>query len=114
VLIYRTRRTSETVEFVKNNHPASLAGSPGDTWRKYLKNHSGAGETFYDLEQGYLRALGFSYWDTFLNYLGYVYGSIRERVRQWTGSSPAATSRYLAEDGSVFMLEDGTGYYAQE
>lgn len=116
MLIWRSQRTSETVEFVKNNEPASVNGTPGDTWRKFLKNNGGTGETFYDLEQGYLRQQGHSFWDTLVNAAGFVVGGLRGRLKQWLDSIlGGSSSYYLMEDGSSkYALEDGSGFYILE
>lgn len=107
-------RPSKIVEFVQENEPSSVTGTPGDTWRKYLQNNGGTGETFYDKEQGYLRQKGVSTWDQYMNQLGYVIGVIWDRLRSWLSSitSSPTNSKYVQEDGiSAYILEDGTGNY---
>lgn len=116
MLLFRSRRTSETAESVKNNDPASATGTPGDMWKRFLGLNGGSGQTFHDLEQGYLRQQGMSRWDLFLQSIGITIGVLRERMRQFLASiigSP--NSFYLQEDGiSKYVLEDGSGFYILE
>lgn len=116
MLIWRSMRPSKIVEYVKNNSPTSVTGTPGDTWRKFLKDSGATGETIYDMEQAYLRSQGATTWDRFLNALGYTFGVIRDRMRSWLDSisTPPTSDRYLSEAGDLFQLEDGSGYYLLE
>jgi hypothetical protein len=116
MLIFRSQKPSKTAEFVKNNEPASATGTPGDMWKRFLGNNGGTGDTFYDLEQGYLRLQGMTTWDLFLASIGIIVGVIRQRITSFLSSilSPSS-SYYLQEDGtSKYVLEDGSGFYIME
>lgn len=116
MLIWRSQKPSKTAEFVKNNEPASAYGTPGDIWKRFLGNNGGTGQTFHDLEQGYLRAEGMSTWDKLVEAAGLIIGTLRERLRAWlTSIFSSGTSYYLQEDGtSKYTLEDGSGFYILE
>lgn len=110
MLLFRQRRPSEIQEFVKNNSPSDSDGTAGDSWKKYLVRNGGQGSTFYDLEQSYLAANGYSRWDLYLATFGFILGVMRERVRGWLASILAPpSSRLLKEDNGLFILEDGSG-----
>lgn len=115
-LIIRSRRTQEIQDFVKNNDPSSLDTSPGQSLKAFQQSHGGSGNTFGELERSWLAAQGYSTIDAYLLFLGYSYGIIRERIRQFLASIlSTGTSYYLLEDGtSKYQLEDGSGFYILE
>lgn len=116
MLVIRSQKPSKIVEFVETNEPASVNGTPGDTWKKFLYNNGGDGDTFYDLEMGYLRAQGATSWERFVASVSAAFTILRERIAQFLKSVLGpANSYYTLEDGSgKYALEDGSGFYILE
>ena len=116
MLVFRSKQPSHTAEFVKNNAPDDAYGTPGDMWRKYLSKNGGTGETFYDLEAGWIRAQGYSTLDALIKGAGIVYSTIKEGLRRYLGQVfTFSSSYYIQEDGtSRYVLEDGSGNYILE
>lgn len=121
-MIFRFVRPSRINEWLKNNHPTTLVGTPGDNWKKFLTSQGGTGETFHDLEQSYLASQGSIFstihdrWSHFVNGAGYNTGVYLDRMRAYFGGIVTpANSYYLLEDGvSRYQLEDGSGFYILE
>ena len=120
-MIWRSLRPSKIVDFIKNNQSSSLGGTPGDAWRRFLRNNGGTGETFHDLETSWLgsqEVQGNTLRDKLSNFftasgqtIGYLWDRGRAYLQAIFGGS---TDRYLAENGDLFQLEDGSGYYILE
>ena len=91
----RRPRPSFIQKWIGDNSPDHQRGTPGDSWRAYLKANGGTGETRYDQEQAYMRI-----------------NSLNEITDVFQG---AVGNYYVQEDGlSKYMLEDGSGSYILE
>jgi len=122
-MIFRFVRPSKVNGWLKNNYPSSLVGTPGDNWKKFLKDQGATGETFHDLEQSYLASQGSVFrtihdrWSYYVNSAGQTSGTFLDRMRAFFEAIVAgpSSSYYLLEDGlSKYQLEDGSGFYILE
>jgi len=120
--VFRFIKPSKVNAWIDRNFPlidSPIRKTPGDKWRKFLKDNGGTGETFHDLEQSYINNSSKTIhdrWSTFVIAAGYTVGNTRDRIRAYfDGVVAAANSYYLQEDGtSKYQLEDGSGFYILE
>lgn len=114
-LTIRSNKPSDIQDFVKRNEPFSSDGTAGDSLKNYQQNHGGTGGTFYDIETSWIAAQGYTTYGLLLNALGYVSGSVRERIRNFLLSYTDSVSYYMLENNTDrYLLEDGSGYYILE
>lgn len=118
-MIWRTQRTSKTNEFVSNNSPSDIIGTPGDNWKSYLSHHGGTGDTFYDLESSWINGTASTLLDNIGAYianLGFLAGYIFDRIRAFLSSILSPEADYYLQESSLdkYLLEDGSGFYILE
>lgn len=104
------------MKFVFNNDPDAAFGTPGDMWKRFLSRKGATGDTFYDIEQSYLRLRNKPTWTRYLYAIGYTIGDLAQQARDWFVSIITPTGSYLTqEDGiSFFTLEDDSGIIRKE
>jgi hypothetical protein len=109
-LTIRSNKPSHIQEFVKRNDPSKLRSTAGESLKGYQAANGGTGDTFYDLEQGWIRSLGYNTYDLFMDAIGYAVGGLKERIRRFLLEYTFGVSTdffLLLENGDDFLLENG-------
>lgn len=109
-MIFRFVRTSKVNQWLKNNFPSSLVGTPGDNWKKFLTSQGATGSTFHDLEQSYLASQGSLFstihdrWSAFVNSAGYTNGIFLDRMRAYFEGIISAGTPSTTEIPIFFLM----------
>lgn len=85
-MIFRFVRTSKVNQWLKNNFPSSIVGTPGDNWRKFLTSQGATGSTFHDLEQSYINNGNKTIvdrWSSFVSTAGYTGSKFLDNIRAY-------------------------------